>query len=299
MVAIIVLYNTLYIIHSIFSQNISRLYKIANMKKLYWIGIIIAIVTILYLARLFLSKISEGYTNSTTAWAGETNYREKIAKKLGESKDGSKDESTFNGLNSANSTDIKYNSNNYDTEYHDTPEQIALNNPNYAIDASGNLYGQSGADPQENTLFYEPGSYLFGASTYVPNYQDSIYLSRLTGESTVTPITNSAQIASGFCKHYKDSPTKLEEACQATDKNACSSTSCCVLLGGSKCVSGNSKGPFQKKNYGDITIKNLEYYHFQGTCYGNCSGSTLTYTPLGASATNDISNNVNSKILIN
>jgi hypothetical protein len=270
------------------------------MRKLYWIGITIVIAIISYLAILFLSKIYEGYADSTTVWAKDSNVwanDEKYQKKIAEILSGSKGESIAYGINSVNSSDIKYDFNNYGTQYHETPEQLALNDKNYAIDASGNLYGQSGTDPQESTLYYEPGSYLFGASTYVPSYQDSIYLSTLTGESSVKPIANPAKIESGFCKQYKSSPIKLEEACQATDKNACSSTSCCVLLGGSKCVSGNAKGPFQKNNYGDITIQNPEYYYFQGTCYGNCSGSTLTYASLGPSETNDIYNDVNSKIL--
>lgn len=195
------------------------------------------------------------------------------------------------------SKDIKFDSNNYDVQYHETPEQLALNDPRIAIDASGKAYTQSDTNPQGNAIYYEPGSYLFGASTYVPNYEDSVYLSKLTGESTVKPIVSPAQIASGFCSFYKDSPVKLEEACQATNINSCSSTSCCVLLGGSKCVSGNATGPHRKQNYGDVTIKNPDYYYFQGTCYGNCSGSNLAYAPLGDSTTNSITNDTNSQIL--
>jgi hypothetical protein len=269
------------------------------MRKLYWIGITIVVAIISYLVILSLSKIYEGYADSTTAWAKDTNawsnndnYAQKITKSLGDT-----NTSSVSSFDLSNSTDIKYDFNNYGTQYHETPEQLALDDPNIVIDASGNLYTQSGTNPQESTLYYEPGSYLFGAATYVPSYQDSIYLSTLTGESSVKPIANPAKIKSGFCSHYKHSPIKLEEACQATDINSCSSTSCCVLLGGSKCVSGNAKGPFQKNNYGDITIQNPEYYYFQGTCYGNCSGSTLTYAPLGVNEINNISLDESSQIL--
>jgi hypothetical protein len=47
-------------------------------------------------------------------------------------------------------------------------------------------------------------------------------------------------------------------------------TSCCVLLGSSKCVSGNENGPIMKANYSDVFIPNREYYYYNGRCFGNC-----------------------------
>jgi hypothetical protein len=75
----------------------------------------------------------------------------------------------------------------------------------------------------------------------------------------------------GFCDYHKYSPIKKEEECSKLDKNACASTNCCVLLGGSRCVGGNEKGPTMKAHYGDITILNRDFYYYQGKCYGNCS----------------------------
>jgi hypothetical protein len=270
------------------------------MKNDYWVMIILIILVVITLAigTCFGSNYKEGIATHAAhvdtalmKWANDTNAPGKTTKLLGTNTNGS------NSIGSSDKTDIKFDSNNYDVQYHETPEQLALNDPRIAIDASGKAYTQSDTNPQGNAIYYEPGSYLFGASTYVPNYEDSVYLSKLTGESTVKPIVSPAQIESGFCSFYKDSPIKLEEACQATDVNSCSSTSCCVLLGGSKCVSGDAKGPYRKQNYGDITIKNPDYYYFQGTCYGNCSGNGLEYAPLGASVTNGVTNDLSNQIL--
>jgi hypothetical protein len=89
--------------------------------------------------------------------------------------------------------------------------------------------------------------------------------------SNLKKIQDTASMLGGFCQHYKNNPDKLEEICRSTDKNKCGSTSCCVLLGGSKCVYGNENGPHMKANYSDIFVRNNDFYYFQGKCYGNCN----------------------------
>lgn len=126
--------------------------------------------------------------------------------------------------------------------------------------------GDLGGSP----TYYEPGTYKFGSATYVPSYEDSVYLSKTTGQSSVTSYLDEASIKGGSCSYYKNQPEKLEEMCMAVDKNNCGAMSCCVLLGGSKCVSGNKLGPYNKLNYGDITVKDKDYYYYMGKCYGNC-----------------------------
>ena len=118
--------------------------------------------------------------------------------------------------------------------------------------------------------YNEPGYFRFGPSNYVPNYEDSVYLSRLTGLSYTTPVVDTGSQLSGFCAFNKSNPGQIETECNKMDKNTCASTSCCVLLGGSKCVSGNESGPTMKSNFGDIYIKNKDHYYYQGKCYGNC-----------------------------
>jgi len=118
--------------------------------------------------------------------------------------------------------------------------------------------------------YYEPGTYKFGSSTYVPSYEDSVYLSKTTGQSSTSSYLDPATMMGGACSYYKDQPEKLEEMCLAVDKNNCGAMSCCVLLGGSKCVSGDVGGPRNKLNYGDITLRDKDYYYHDGKCYGNC-----------------------------
>ena len=126
--------------------------------------------------------------------------------------------------------------------------------------------GDLGAGP----TYYEPGTYKFGSATYVPSYEDSVYLSKTTGQSSTSSYLDAATMKGGACSYYKDQPEKLEEMCLAVDINNCGAMSCCVLLGGSKCVSGSALGPHNKLNYGDITLRDKDYYYHDGKCYGNC-----------------------------
>ena len=127
-----------------------------------------------------------------------------------------------------------------------------------------------------NINYYEPGTYKYGPNLYIPSYEDSIYLSKTTGKHTASEYLDMASLAGGICTHYKDYPDKLEEECNKLDKNICGSTDCCVLLGGSKCVSGNAQGPTSKLNYNDITIRNRDYYYYKGKCYGNCQNQFIS-----------------------
>ena len=68
----------------------------------------------------------------------------------------------------------------------------------------------------------------------------------------------------------KNNAIELETQCGKIPKDACAYTSCCVLLGGSKCVAGNQSGPTMKANYSDVSVLNRDYYYYQGKCYGNC-----------------------------
>lgn len=123
---------------------------------------------------------------------------------------------------------------------------------------------------QTGINYNESGYFRYQPSNFVPGYEDSVYLSRTTGLSTVKPIEDTASKMGGFCEYHKRSPIKIEQECGKLEKNSCASTSCCVLLGGSRCVGGNENGPTMKANYSDITILNRDYYYYKGKCYGNC-----------------------------
>lgn len=182
-------------------------------------------------------------------------------------------------IDGTKSATIKYDSNNYTVQYHADPSTFS--DPNLS-DATGaaivsDQYGNQvilsplGMKSDISQInYYQPGTYAYGGSSYVPNYEDSVYLSKLTKQMSMAPVFDSASIAGGICARYKIDPDRLENECNKISGNVCASTSCCVLIGGSKCVSGDEKGPTMKSNYGDTMIKNRDYYYYQGKCYGNC-----------------------------
>jgi len=180
--------------------------------------------------------------------------------------------------NKTSSTDS--NTNNLDITYHTDISSggtyvdsiTAGAGQTWVLDKSGNLITVPYNDISGTTLYYEPGSFRFGPSNYVPNYEDSVYLSKLTNRSTVSEIYDTTKSGSGFCSEYMN-PNDLEQKCNSLDKGSCGSTSCCVLLGGQKCVHGSESGPFFKANYSNFLIKSPEFYYYQGKCYGNCNRS--------------------------
>lgn len=172
-------------------------------------------------------------------------------------------------------TDISYNARDTDRVYRDPSGASKTEDPNlgkyWMFDSEGKLIEVNTESNKSPILYYVPGAYKFGASNYVPNYEDSVFLSRTTRESQLTPVVNTASQLGGFCTQYAGNTIKLEEKCAAQDLNACASTSCCVLLGGQKCVAGGENGPKNVANYSDYNLKNRDFYYYQGKCYGNCS----------------------------
>jgi hypothetical protein len=170
-----------------------------------------------------------------------------------------------------------YRDSYYDTiQYHKTEQEIRnemkqdSTDTAYVIDKNGNRVALGKVKTQPDQLYYTAGSYPFGSANYVPKYEDSVYLSKLTGETMATPLENTAAMQGGFCTQEAHNPLKIDEMCQAMDKNNCASTSCCVLLGGAKCVGGTGNGPTMTGHYSDVTIRDRDYYYYQGKCYGNC-----------------------------
>ena len=171
-------------------------------------------------------------------------------------------------------TQYKDMSNNLDITFHPSPQDLSIQTGNDAgiatvLDQCGNRVLLPKLKAQGDVTYYQPGAYRFGPANYVPKYEDSVYLSRTTNQPT-TAEYKSAFLKTGICEVTKNSLIQNEQACNALDVNTCSSMSCCVLLGGSKCVAGSKSGPRDKTNYSDLTVRNKDHYYFQGTCYGNC-----------------------------
>ena len=168
---------------------------------------------------------------------------------------------------------FEYDATDIDREYRDKSygKTDDVNMGKYwMFDEEGKLIEVNTEMNKSPILYYIPGAYKFGASNYVPNYEDSVYLSRTTRESQLAPVVNTASQLGGFCSQYATNTAALEEKCAAQDLNACASTSCCVLLGGQKCVAGNENGPKNPANYTDYSLMNRDFYYYQGKCYGNC-----------------------------
>jgi hypothetical protein len=164
-------------------------------------------------------------------------------------------------------------------QYHKTDEELMLESEptdvqfgnTYVYDENGKKIPYPFSLVQGNITYHTPGSYPFGTTNYVPNYEDSIYLSKLTGQSTTMPVYNTAKMLGGFCSYFEEQPQQTETVCKTLEPNECASTNCCVLLGGAKCVYGNQSGPIYKNNYGDAFLRNKDFYYYQGKCYGNCA----------------------------
>ena len=167
----------------------------------------------------------------------------------------------------------RYNSDNLNTQYHavvDPSMSVAdtLAQTGTWVIKDGKKVMVPWSDVTSSITYYTPGSYPFGPSNYVPNYEDSVYLSRTTGMSSAREIEDPE--SGGFCSKYKDNPNKIDEFCKMVDTTKCGLTSCCVSLGNEKCVAGDKNGPSVTANYSDIYIKNKDFYYYQGKCHGNC-----------------------------
>ena len=89
-----------------------------------------------------------------------------------------------------------YNVNNYDVEYHDHEETIKSQSGVYGssfgttmvLDNCGNKLLIPYTKSQGFPTYYTPGTYKYGANTYVPNYEESIYLSKMNRNNNSYPL---------------------------------------------------------------------------------------------------------------
>ena len=168
--------------------------------------------------------------------------------------------------------DVSFNLN---VKYHDDYESAKddYGNPagtSYIVDKKGKTTAIPPTGLGVTPTYFKPQDYVYGSLTYVPNYEDSVYLSRTANMFIGEPVVETSSIQGGVCNYYKNNPDQLEQACQRMDPTVCASTSCCVLLGGAKCVSGSENGPKMKSHYSNTLIPNRDFYYYQSKCYGNC-----------------------------
>ena len=175
---------------------------------------------------------------------------------------------------------FKNDKGNIDIQFHEDPSKLENAKDDligYALtkDKNGNVVPIAYSDLRGQTIYDQPGTSRFGPSSYVPNYEETVFLSKLTNEIPFVPIPKQESGSVGFCKQNATTASlnAVEQKCGTLDNETCASTECCVLFGGAKCVAGNETGPSVQANYSDVLVKNRDYYYYKGKCYGNCSQS--------------------------
>ena len=171
----------------------------------------------------------------------------------------------------------KYNSDNLDMQYHDDLQSIGSNNiyntkmgTAKVYDVKGDLIDVVSNAVQDKIVYYQPGSFKYGPTSYVPYYEDSVFLHNGMNAYVNRPEYKTSIQGNGICNTYKNDINALEEKCNSINNDTCAATTCCVLLGGQKCVAGDKYGPSLKSNYSDFMIVNKDFYYYQGKCHGNC-----------------------------
>ena len=169
---------------------------------------------------------------------------------------------------------IAYNADVSDVKYHDDPSKLSDPQRDIMIKGpDGKMIKWSDA-VKIDARYNNSGYSRYSPTNYVPDYEDSVFLSRFSSYTAKAPIVDYGfglgSDKSGFCKASESNPSETETQCNKLDANTCAATSCCALLGGTKCVAGNESGPINKANYSDISVAERDYYYFQGKCYGNC-----------------------------
>ena len=179
---------------------------------------------------------------------------------------------TDNATKSANN--IAYNADVLGVKYHDDPSKLSDPQRDVMIRGpDGKMIKWSDA-VKIDARYNNSGYSRYSPTNYVPEYEDSVFLSRFSSYTVNAPVVDYGfglgPDKSGFCKASESNPSETETQCNKLDANTCAATSCCALLGGTKCVAGDESGPINKSNYSDISVAERDYYYFQGKCYGNC-----------------------------
>lgn len=230
------------------------------MRNLYF-GILLLLLIIISLAvGLFLNELNifiEGYEDSTNKY---TEKAKADAVEKGYT-------SGYAGSGSIN-VDIsdnplyQYNIDNYNVEYHDSADVWKNKRGNmdlsfgniWVIDASGNKVNIPYSSLSNFTTYNQPGTFKYGASSYVPSYEDSIYLSRSTGLPTVSAYDNKSIIPNKYDKQDIYLISKLlqqdrNSALETEEQNKILKTTNSILSS----ISTNID-KYTKKTYPDVSL---------------------------------------------
>lgn len=116
-------------------------------------------------------------------------------------------------------SEYKNNIGDREVQFHDDEETIKKQNNIYDLDfgevrvkdQNGNIVVLPKTKAQDNVTYYEPGEFKFGASTYVPNYEDSVYLSSIGSRTILGEVKPSN--CDKTCKAYNEFKYKMDKHC--------------------------------------------------------------------------------------
>lgn len=175
------------------------------MRNIYF-GILLLLLMLISLAAgAFLSelKLLEGYEDTTSKYVQKAK-EETIARGYASGYAGSGQTPVIPEENPL----YRYRTDNYNVEYHDSADVWKSRTDNldlsfgnvWVIDASGNKVNIPYSSLSNYTTYNTPGTFTYGASSYVPSYEDSIYLSRSTGLPTVSVYNNKSIVPNTYDK---------------------------------------------------------------------------------------------------
>lgn len=112
-------------------------------------------------------------------------------------------------------------SNNYNIRFHATLEDIKAQNAESDLsfgevrvrNQNGDIIVLPKIKMQEWTTFYTPGEFKYGPATYVPNYEDSVYLSSISNAGQISSPYNYNSCASKACAAYQYVKNTLSPYC--------------------------------------------------------------------------------------
>ena len=142
---------------------------------------------------------------------------------------------------------------------------IANNNHNH------NSFGALNGD----LTFYAPGTFMYGADSYVPSYESSVLLSPTLGVNAPPRRRHGSDAdADSSSPCSSSSVLDREKYCQSLSAEQASNADCCVAMGGKYAMGGDEQGPHNRAVYTDPMVQGAtDYYIHKGVCYGNCPGS--------------------------
>ena len=135
-----------------------------------------------------------------------------------------------NSTNSSFTNTPSYNANVSNVKYHDDPSKLSDPQRDIMIKGpDGKMIKWSDA-VKIDARYNNSGYSRYSPTNYVPEYEDSIFLSRFSSYTAKAPVVDYGfglgPDKSGFCKASESNPSETDIKCNKLDANTCAATSC-------------------------------------------------------------------------